>query len=170
MFLLAVILYLPIPAGDLRRRFLDGIYLPLVILGARGMYETILPHLRSVRARALVPFSYVTFSTIGSAFLVLAPLAVAGQPQYNVTTAFYDGLSWLGNEPAGRGLAMPGVGLYVPAYSGDTVYVGHYGGTFEYLAKTPTAYDGLTGKADLGQFLPENPIRHGARTADLTTS
>jgi hypothetical protein len=169
LVLLAVILYLPNPAGDLRRRFLDGIYLPLVILGARGMYETILPRLRSVRARALVPFSYVTFSAIGSAFLVLAPLAVAGQPQYNVTTAFYDGLNWLGNEPAGRVLAMPGVGLYVPAYSGDTVYVGHYDETFDYLAKTQTAYDVLTGKADLGQFIQENHIRYVVWTADLQT-
>jgi hypothetical protein len=169
LVLLAVILYLPNPAGDLRRRFLDGIYLPLVILGARGMYETVLPRLHSVRARALVPFTYVTFSTIGSAFLVLAPLAVAAQPQYNVTTAFYDGLTWLDNEPAGRVLAMPGVGLYVPAYSGDTVYVGHYDETFDYLAKTQTAYDVLTGKADLGQFIQENHIRYVVWTADLQT-
>jgi hypothetical protein len=169
LVLLAVILYLPNPAGDLRRRFLDGIYLPLVILGARGMYETIIPRLRSVRARALLPFSYVAFSTIGSAFLILAPLAVAGQPQYNVTTAFYDGLSWLGNAPAGRVLAMPGVGLYVPAYSGDTVYVGHYDETFDYLAKTQTTYDVLTGKRDLGQFIHENQIRYVVWTADLQT-
>ncbi|HEY8863958.1 MAG TPA: hypothetical protein VIO37_07290 [Candidatus Dormibacteraeota bacterium] len=169
LILLAVILYLPNPAGDLRRRFLDGIYLPLVILAARGMYETILPRLRSVRARALVPFSYVCFSTIGSAFLVLAPLAVAAQPQYTVTTAFYDGLNWLGNEPAGRVLAMPGVGLYVPAYSGDTVYVGHYDETFDYLGKTQTAFEVLTGKGDLGQFIQDNKIRYVVWTADLQT-
>src|SRR5258708_7766470 len=96
--------------------------------------------------------------------------AVAAQPQYNVPTAFYDGLSWLGNEPAGRVLAMPGVGLYVPAYSGDTVYVGHYDETFDYLAKTQTAYDVLTGKADLGQFIQENHIRYVVWTADLQTS
>src|SRR5216684_473259 len=74
LVLLAAILYLPNPAGDLRRRFLDAIYLPLGVLAARGMYEAILPRLRSVRARALVPFSYVAFASIGSAFLVLAPL------------------------------------------------------------------------------------------------
>ncbi len=39
--LLAAILYLPNPAGDLRRRFLDGLYLPLVVLGARGLYESV---------------------------------------------------------------------------------------------------------------------------------
>jgi len=66
-------------------------------------------------------------------------------------------------------LAMPGVGLYVPAYSGDTVYVGHYDETFDYLAKTQTAYDVLTGKADLGQFIQENHIRYVVWTADLQT-
>ena len=167
LVLLLVILYLPNPAGELRRRFLDAIYLPLVILGARGMYEEIMPRLRSVRARALVPFSYVCFSTIGTSFLILAPLAVATNPQYSVSTAFYDGLNWLGREPAGRVLAMPGVGLYVPAYSGDTVYVGHYDETFDYLAKTQTAADVLTGKGDLAQFVKDNQIRYVVWTADL---
>src|SRR5436853_7334744 len=51
LVLLAVILYLPNPAGDLRRRFLDGLYLPLVVLVARGLYDSILPRLRSLRAR-----------------------------------------------------------------------------------------------------------------------
>jgi hypothetical protein len=169
LVLLLVILYLPNPAGDLRRRFLDAIYLPLVILGARGMYEEILPRLRSARARALIPFSYVCFSTIGSAFLVLAPLAVAAQPQYTMTTAFYGGLIWLGNEPVGRVLAMPGVGLYVPAYSGDTVYVGHYDETFDYQAKTQTTYEVLSGKADLARFIKDNQIRYVVWTADLQT-
>ncbi|HVS48830.1 MAG TPA: hypothetical protein VHJ99_08010, partial [Candidatus Dormibacteraeota bacterium] len=167
LVLLAAILYLPNPAGDLRRRFLDGLYLPLVILGARGMYETIVPRLRSARARALVPFAYVSFASIGSAFLVLAPLAVAALPQYTVTRAEYDGLTWLDNEPAGRVLAMPGVGLYVPAYSGDTVYVGHYDETFDYLNKTQSALAVLTGKSDLGQFIEANHIRYVVWTADL---
>jgi hypothetical protein len=167
LVLLAAILYLPNPAGDLRRRFLDGLYLPLVILGARGMYETIIPRLRSLRARALVPFSYVCFATIGSAFLVLAPLAVAALPQYTVTTAEYDGLTWLGNEPAGRVLAMPGVGLYIPAYSPDTVYVGHYDETFDYLNKTQIALAALTGQTDIQQFIQDNHIRYVVWTADL---
>jgi len=169
LVLLAAILYLPNPAGDLRRRFLDGLYLPLVILGARGMYETILPRLRSARAHALVPFTYVCVAAIGSAFLVLAPIAVAANPQYSATRAEYDGLTWLGDHPAGRVLAMPGVGLYVPAYSPDTVYVGHYDETFDYLNKTQTALAVLTGKSDLEQFIQANQIRYVIWTSDLPT-
>jgi hypothetical protein len=167
--LLAAILYLPNPAGDLRRRFLDGLYLPLVVLGARGMYEVILPRLRSARARALIPFSYVAFAAIGSAFLVLAPLAVAAQGQYTVPKAEFDGLKWLGGQPQGRVLSMPGVGLYVPAYSSDTVYVGHYDETFDYLDKTQIALNLLTGKADLAQFMKDGHIRYVVWTSDLPT-
>ena len=170
LVLLAAILYLPNPAGDLRRRFLDALYLPLVVLAARGMYEAILPRLRSARAKRLIPFSYVSFSAVGSAFLVLAPLAVAGQPQYTVSTAEYNGLNWLGGQPSGRVLSMPGVGLYIPAYSSDTVYVGHYDETFDYAAKTQTAYDVLSGKADVEQFIHANEIRYVVWTIDLQTA
>src|SRR6266540_421788 len=169
LVLLAVILYLPNPAGDLRRRFLDALYLPLVVLGARGLYEEILPRLRSLRARRLIPFSYVTFAAVGSAFLVLAPLAVASEPQYSMPTAMYDGLNWLGREPAGRVLCMPGVGLYVPAYSADVVYVGHYDETFDYVNKTQTALEVLTGKRDIEAFVKANDIRYVVWTVDLQT-
>lgn len=169
LVLLGAILWLPNPAGDLRRRFFDAIYIPLVLLGARGMYEEILPRLRSLRARRLIPFSYVTIAAVGSAFLVLSPLLVAAQPQYSITTAEYDGLNWLGGEPSGRVLCMPGVGLYVPAYSSDTVYVGHYDETFDYVDKTKTAGDVLTGKADIEAFIQTNHIRYVVWTADLQT-
>jgi hypothetical protein len=167
LVLLAAILWLPNPAGDLRRRFFDAIYLPLVVLAARGMYEAIVPRLRSLRAKRLIPFSYVAVSAIGSAFLLLAPLAVAAQPQYAMTTAEYDGLSWLGSEPAGRVLSMPGVGLYVPAYSSDTAYVGHYDETYNYAGKTQVAGDVLTGKTDIEQFVLSNHIRYVIWTSDL---
>jgi len=167
--LLAAILYLPNPAGDLRRRFLDGLYLPLVVLGARGLYDSVLPRLSSLRARRLIPFSYVAFAAIGSAFLVLAPLAVANQAQYTFTSAEYDGLTWLGSQPAGRVLAMPGVGLYVPAYSPDTVYVGHYDETFDYVNKTQTALNVLTGNQNIEYFIHTNDIRYVIWTIDLGT-
>ena len=167
LMLLVAILYLPNPAGDLRRRFLDGLYIPLVLLGARGLYEVILPRLHSARAKRLLPFSYVAFAAMGSAFLVLAPLLVATQPQYVMSQASYDGLVWLGGQPQGRVLSMPGIGLYVPAYSADTVYVGHYDETFDYANKTNTALQLLTGKADLVQFDSANQIRYVIWTSDL---
>src|SRR5205814_1017121 len=99
---------------------------------------------------ALAP--QLLLAAIGSAFLVLAPIAVAGQPQYVISAAEFDGLNWLAAQPTGRVLCMPGVGLYVPAYSSDTVYVGHYDETFDYANKTRTAFAVLTGQADIEQF------------------
>ena len=169
LVLLAAILYLPNPAGDLRRRFLDGLYIPLVILGARGMFEVILPRVRGMRARRLIPFSYVAFAAVGSAFLVLAPMLVATEPQYVMSQSYYDGLTWLGGQPQGRVLSMPGIGLYVPAYSPDTVYVGHYDETFDYYTKTQTALALLTGQQDIVAFDQQNHIRYVIWTADLKT-
>jgi len=169
LVLLAAILYLPNPAGDLRRRFLDGLYIPLVILGARGMFEVILPRIRSARARRLIPFSYVAFAAVGSAFLVIAPMLVATEPQYVMSRPYYAGLTWLGDQPQGRVLSMPGIGLYVPAYSPDTVYVGHYDETFDYYTKTQTALGVLTGKSDIVAFDQENHIRYVIWTSDLRT-
>ena len=169
LVLLAAILYLPNPAGDLRRRFLDALYIPLVILAARGMFEVILPRIRSARAQRLIPFSYVSFAAAGSAFLVLAPMLVATQPQYVMSRPYYEGLTWLGDQPQGRVLSMPGIGLYVPAYSPDTVYVGHYDETFDYYTKTQTALGVLTGKSDIEAFDRENHIRYVIWTSDLKT-
>src|SRR5260370_16805602 len=108
------------------------------------MYETILPRLRSPRARALVPFTYVCFAAIGSAFLTLAPLAVAANPQYSATRAEYGGLTWLGTEPAGRVLPMPALGPYVPAYTPHPAYYGPSHQTFSSLTTPPTTTPLLT--------------------------
>ena len=62
---------------------------------------------------------------------------------------------------------MPGVGLYIPAYSSDTVYVGHYDETFDYTNKTQTALRVLTGQSDIEQFIRENQIRYVVWTSDL---
>jgi hypothetical protein len=96
-------------------------------------------------------------------------MLIATSPQYAMPRTWYAGLNWLDDHPAGRVLSMPGVGLYVPAYSPDTVYVGHYDETFDYVNKTQAALDLLTGKADIIQFDRANHIRYVIWTADLPT-
>ena len=66
-------------------------------------------------------------------------------------------------------MAFAGVGLYIPAYSSDSVSVGHYDETFDYLNKTQTALAVLTGKEDIEQFLSSNDIRYVVWTVDLQT-
>src|ERR1700730_10082465 len=83
LVLLGIILWAPTPADTLRRRFFDGVYLPLVVMAAEGMYAVLVPRLKG-RARGLVPFGYVSFAAVGSIFLLLAPLLVATNNAYSI--------------------------------------------------------------------------------------
>jgi hypothetical protein len=49
------------------------------------------------------------------------------------------------------------------------VYVGHYDETFDYVNKTRTATDLLTGKADIVQFDVANHIRYVIWNSELPT-
>jgi hypothetical protein len=162
LLLLVLILWFPNPAGNLRRRFFDGIYLPLVVLGAMGIYETVLPRIASLRRRNLAAFAYVAFSTISIFFLTLAPLIFATEPMYTLSQPKYDALGWLADQPSGVVLSSAGIGLLVPAYTSDTVYVGQYSETYNYADKSKEVYALLTGRgeADLAQWSREHHVRY----------
>jgi hypothetical protein len=159
LVLLGLILWAPTPAGNLRRRFFDGIYLPLVVMAAEGMYQVVLPRLRG-RARRLVPFTYVAYAAVGSTFLLLGPLLLAGNPIYSVPTGDYRALEWLSPRPAGLVLTSDRLGLYVPAYTSDTTYTGQYSETFNWRPKVVEADDLLHGRADLAAFIAAHHVRY----------
>jgi len=159
LVLLGIILWAPTPAGNLRRRFFDGVYLPLVVMAAEGMYGVVVPRLKE-RARRLVPFAYVAFASVGSIFLLIAPLLVVSNSAYSVPTGEYQALQWLSPRPAGVVLTSDRLGLIVPAYTSDTVYVGPYSETFNWAAKTREADDLLHGRADLAAFVAAHHVRY----------
>jgi hypothetical protein len=157
---LVAILWLPTPAANLRRRFFDGVYLPLVVMAARGLHLELMPRLRSARARRLLPFGYVSFAAVGSLFLLLAPLAFTSAPQYSVTRPEYDALQWLGSQPRGVVLSTSRLGLYVPAYSSDTAYVGQYSETYDYTRKGKEATQVLSGHTPALDFARSHGVRY----------
>jgi len=159
LVLLGLILWAPTPAGNLRRRFFDGIYLPLVVMAAEGMYQVVVPRLRE-RARRLVPFSYCAYAAVGSTFLLIGPLLVATNPIYSVSTGDYQALQWLSPRPVGVVLTSDRLGLFVPAYTSDTTYTGQYSETFNWPAKVQEANDLLHGRADLPAFIAANDVRY----------
>ena len=159
LLLLAVILWAPTPADNLRRRFFDGIYLPLAVMAARGMYEVVVPRLRG-RARNLVPFAYAAYATVGSLFLLLGPILAASNPAYSIPTGDYQALRWLSPRPAGVVLTSDRLGLFVPAYTSDTTYVGQYSETYNWRAKIQEADDLLHGRADLAAFIAGHHVRY----------
>ena len=159
LLLLGLILWAPTPAGNLRRRFFDGIYLPLVVMAAEGMFQVVVPRLRD-RARGLVPFTYAAFATLGSAFLLIGPMLVATNPVYSVPTGDYQALQWLSPRPAGLVLTSDRLGLFVPAYTSDTTYTGQYSETFNWRSKVLEANDLLHGRADLAAFIAAHHVRY----------
>ena len=166
LVLLVAILWLPNPAGNLRRRFFDGLYMPLVALAARGLYEVVLPRLAG-RRRGLLPFAYVSFAAIGSAFLLFAPIGLATAPQYSLSTDQVAALDYLDGHPPGVVLSTGAFGLYVPAYSSDTVYTGQYSETYDYYRKDAEARRVLAGEADARAFASEHGIEYLVWTSDI---
>ena len=169
LVLLAIILWAPTPADNLRRRFFDGVYLPLVVMAAEGMYAVVVPRLRE-RGKRLVPFAFVAFATVGSFFLLLGPLLVASTPAYSIPTGEYQAMEWLSPRPSGIVLTSSRLGLMVPAYTSDTVYVGQYSETFNWAIKTQEADDLLHGRADLTAFVAAHHVRYVIWSTQDTTA
>jgi len=166
LLILAAILWLPNPAGNLRRRFFDGISLPLVALATRGMYEVVVPRLAARPAR-LVPFATVAFAAMGSAFLLFAPILFATNPTYSLTTDEVGALSWLNAHPTGVVLSTSHLGLYVPAYSSDTAYAGQYSETYNIAVKERDAEQLLSGQGDVVAYAQAHGIRYVVWTSDV---
>ena len=158
LILLGVILWLPTPADNLRRRFFDGIFLPLVVMAAEGMFAVVVPRLRG-RAERLVPFTYVAFASIGSAFLLIAPTLVATNAAYSVPSGDYQALQWMSAQPEGVVLTSNRLGLLVPAYTSDTTYVGQYSETFNWREKTLEVDRLMHGQGDLTAFIADHHVR-----------
>ena len=159
LVLLWIILWVPTPADNLRRRFFDGIYLPLVVMAAEGMYSVVLPRFKE-RGRRLLPFAYVAFASVGSIFLLIAPMLVVSNSAYSIPTGEYQALQWLSPRPAGVVLTSDRLGLVVPGYTSDTVYSGQYSETFNWASKAREADDLLHGRADLAAFVAAHHVRY----------
>jgi len=135
-------------------------------LAATAMYEVVVPRLRG-RAVGLVPFAYVAFAAMGSAFLLLAPLLFATNPLYSLTTDEVGALSWLDAHPQGVVLSTGHLGLYIPAYSSDTAYVGQYSETFDIVYKERDAERLLAGDGDTSAFAHDHGISYVVWTSDI---
>jgi hypothetical protein len=167
LVLLGVILWAPTPADNLRRRFFDGIYLPLVVMAAEGFFGVVLPRLRE-HGRRLLSFGYVAFASVSSIFLLLGPPLVISNPAYSVPNGDYQALQWLSPRPAGVVLTSDRLGLLVPAYTSDTTYVGQYSETYNWRAKTVEVNQLLHGQGDLSAFITQHHVRYIIWSAEDT--
>jgi hypothetical protein len=160
LILVVALLYIPNPV-NIQRRLVDGLYIPVAFLAAVGI-GLLADGLRP-RARRRLVMSVVSVSAI-STLLVLAlafRFAVGRDPILYIDRGEVDAFSWL-SDHLGAGtppgvLSEPNTGLYIPAWAGDRVYVGHYSETIDYVARARLARDAIrAGDPGLGAFMTAN--------------
>ncbi len=159
--LVIVLLYLP-NVANIQRRLLDALYLPLGFLAAVGLRALLArwPRQAARLERVLVPVFCLTSALV----LAIALRFASGvYPEIYLSDDQVQALGWLSTHraPGDRVLSSPGDGLYIPAWSGLPVYVGHYSETLDYFGKIRTAdamLQATTPPAQLQSFLRANGI------------
>jgi hypothetical protein len=123
LFIGGALIYLPL---NLQRRFMLGIFIPVVILGVFGL--EILEGNRTKLKRILWPVLLV-ISLLTNFYLLFAGyLAVrAHNPKLVITSSEYSAFQWIEKftDEESLILASPELGMYLPAHTGRKVLYGH---------------------------------------------
>lgn len=123
MFFVVFLAYIPL---NLQRRFLIGIYIPVTILGIKGLmifgerFKEKYGKLKNIFFAAAIPSNII--------LIALSILAVAqNNPKLVMKETLWSGIQWISmNTPAGSlVLTSPTIALYIPAYTNDRVVYGH---------------------------------------------
>ena len=160
--LVAALLYLP-NVANIQRRLLDALYVPIGVLAAVGLRE-ITTRFRPAGARR-VKAILVTACCFSSAIVLAIALRFASGafPEAYVSNDAWQAMQWLSahHQSNDRALSSPGTGQLLPAWSGVSVYVGHYSETIDYFQKIRNLGAVLqpdTPEARLRAFLRANSI------------
>ena len=164
----AVLLYAPL---SFQRRLSTGVHVALCILAAMTVFRHVLPRLRALlgrRYRELVLLSAIVALTAPANIVKIASCCRA---QRSTPLEFYlpagdlDAMQWMmehHNEDAAV-LSSYKSGLYIPAYTGNRVFVGHWSETLDFTRKARMADLVLFGRGDekiKRDFLERNGIRY----------
>lgn len=119
-----LLLYLPI---GLQRRFMMGLFVPLVGLAALGL-SWLRTKLSSRGARRAVSWLLLFSLPTNLILLLLAFFGIQTHaPLYYMTRGEYQALAWIESNTPPRALilAAPETGLFIPAHTGRRVIYGH---------------------------------------------
>ncbi len=134
--LVAALLYLP-NLANIQRRLLDALYVPLGILAAVGLRELTIR--LSAAGRRRLQAVLVGACCLSSAIVLTIALRFASGAfsEAYVSSDAWQAMQWLSahHQPNDRALSSPGDGQLLPAWSGVSVYVGHYSETLDYFQK-----------------------------------
>jgi hypothetical protein len=134
--LVFLLLYLP-NVANIQRRLLDALYVPLGILAAVGLQE-LGRRFNPARARRVTAL-VLTGCCLSSAIVLAIALRFASGAfsEAYVNDDAWQAMQWLSahHQLNDRALSSPQAGQLLPAWSGVSVYVGHYSETLDYFRK-----------------------------------
>jgi hypothetical protein len=167
----AALLYAPL---SYQRRLSTGVHVALCVLAARFVFRSVLPALRRYFPAGLGPrvevaaLAALVIATAPANFVKVA-LCIremrAGPLEFYLPQGDVDAMRWMKerhNEDAAV-LSTYKSGLYLPAYTGNRVYVGHWSETLRFNEKARTAEWALYALGDDAakrEFLKSQGIRY----------
>jgi hypothetical protein len=112
--------YLPL---NLQRRFLIGLYIPVALLGIKGIIlvaENIRGKIKNIVFSAAIPSNIILIALSISA-------VTQNNPNLVMRDSLSDGLQWINSYilDGSTILTSPQIGLYIPAYTNQRVIYGH---------------------------------------------
>jgi hypothetical protein len=123
LILVIVLAYIPL---NLQRRFLIGLYIPITILGMKGI--SIFGEKYCGRFGPVKKFFLATAIPSNIILLALSILAVTqNNPKLVMKETLWSGIQWININTPARSLVLTSssIGLYIPAYTNDLVVYGH---------------------------------------------
>jgi hypothetical protein len=118
--LVILLAYIPL---NLQRRFLIGLYVPVTILGIKGLMlfaENMRGQIKNIVFSAAIPSNII--------LMALSIYAVTqNNPKLVMKETLWSGIEWISLNTPARSLVLtsPSIGLYIPAYTNDRVVYGH---------------------------------------------
>ncbi len=123
LILVIVLAYIPL---NLQRRFLIGLYIPITILGIKGISK----FGEKIKGR-FGTFKKLILATAIPSNIILLALSILAVTQNNpklvMKETLWSGIQWISMNTPARSLVLtsPSIGLYIPAYTNDRVVYGH---------------------------------------------
>lgn len=138
--LVLALLYLP-NLANIQRRLLDALYVPIGVMAAVGL-RALTARIRAPRARRIeaVLITACCFSSVIVLAIALRFASGTFSEAY-INNDAWQAMQWLSahHEAGDRALSSPQAGQRLPAWSGVSVYVGHYSETLDYFQKIRNA-------------------------------
>jgi hypothetical protein len=155
IILVILLAYLPL---NLQRRFLIGLYIPVSILGIKGMTLYVEKYKRNIGKAKNILIAAATPTNI--ILIALSILAVTkNNPKLVMNETLWTGIQWISKNTPSKSLVLtsPTIGLYIPAFTNDRVIYGH-------PYETAYAQKNLANvEAFFSKMSPEEQLRYNAK-------